>query len=280
MSLNIKNVNIILQNNHILHDINLDLKNGEFISLLGSSGCGKSTLLKAIAGLLELDSGEIYINEKSVNNTPPEKRNAVIVFQDLRLFPHMTVEKNIGFSLDLRKTPYQEQRKIISKLLKDVQLKGFEKRKVQEMSGGQLQRVALARALASSPDILLLDEPFSGLDENLRIEMRKLVVKLHEENNLTTILVTHDKREAMEISDRVALMSEGRILAYDSPLNILNSKDDIKIENYLGNINYISGTVKNGKFITNSLEWDVELENGDYKVAISDDGKGFTYFKY
>ena len=279
MSLDIKNLNVKLQNNHILHDIDLKIENGEFISLIGLSGCGKSTLLKSIGGLLEVYSGEIFIDEVLVNNIPPEKRGAIIVFQDLRLFPHMTVEKNIGFSMELKNISKKVQKATVKKLLKDVQLAGFEKRKVQEMCGGQLQRVALARAVASNPKILLLDEPFSGLDEKLRIEMRKLVTKLHEENNLTTILVTHDKREAMEISDKVALMSKGKILEFSSPLEILNSDENIQVEDYFGKLDYIGGIVKSGKFISGSLEWNVDLEDGNYNVVISDDGKGFTYLK-
>lgn len=279
MSLEIKNLNVKLQNNHILQNINLDLNSGEFISLIGPSGCGKSTLLKSIGGLLEINSGEIFINDNLVNDIPPEKRGAIIVFQDLRLFPHMTVEENIAFSMNIKKVPKDAQKLIISKLLDDVQLKGFNKRKIHEMSGGQLQRVALARALASKPNILLLDEPFSGLDEKLRTEMRTLVVKLHKENNLTTILVTHDKREAMEISNRVAIMSKGVILEYNSPVNILKKENHVNVKNYFGNINYINGKVLNGKFISNSLQWDVDLEDGNYKVAISDNGKGLTYLK-
>lgn len=209
MSLKIENLSIKLQKEEILHDVSLEIKEGEFVSLLGASGCGKTTLLKSIAGLLETEDGSISIDGQKMDHVAPEKRGTVIVFQDLRLFPHMTVEKNISFALQLKKVPKKEQKKRVEKLLEDVQLSGYGDRRMKEMSGGQLQRVALARALAAEPKVLLLDEPFSGLDEKLRMEMGALVKRLHQEWKLTTILVTHDKREALQMSDRIALMSGG-----------------------------------------------------------------------
>lgn len=217
MGLIIDKLNVKLQNAQILKEVSLEIEDGEFISLLGSSGCGKTTLLKSIAGLIEIESGDVRLNGESIVKVLPEKRGTVIVFQDLRLFPHMTVEKNIAFPMELKKIPKEAQRETIKKLLAAVQLPGFEQRKIRQMSGGQMQRVALARALAANPKILLLDEPFSGLDEDLREEMAALVKKLHQEWQITTILVTHDRREAIELSDRIALMSEGRVLQYDTP---------------------------------------------------------------
>lgn len=241
MSLSIKNLNVQLQKNKILHGIDLEIQDGEFVSLLGASGCGKSTLLKSVAGLLEIESGEICVNNQCVNDKAPEKRGTIIVFQDLRLFPHMTVEKNIAFAMELKKVPKQEQKEIVDKLLSDVLLSGYGKRKIKEMSGGQLQRVALARALAANPKVLLLDEPFSGLDERLRIEMGALVKKLHQQKHLTTVLVTHDKREALQMSDRIALMSEGKILQYDTPQKIYYHPNSEIVADYFGKMNYING---------------------------------------
>ena len=217
MGLSIDKLEVKLQKDEILHEISLEIKEGEFISLLGPSGCGKTTLLKSIAGLLEISSGEMWLNGESITETPPEKRGTVIVFQDLRLFPHMTVEKNITFPMELKKVPKDVQKATVKKLLEAVQLPGFENRKIRQMSGGQMQRVALARALAANPKVLLLDEPFSGLDEELRVEMAALVKRLHEEWKITTILVTHDRREALQLSDRIALMGEGKIICYDTP---------------------------------------------------------------
>lgn len=268
MSLTIKNLRVTLQKKEILHGITLDIKEGEFISLLGESGCGKTTLLKCIAGFLEVKQGNIHIQGKSVMNVPPEKRGTVIVFQDLRLFPHMTVEKNIMFPMELQKIPKKVQKETVKKLLENVQLEGFEKRKMREISGGQMQRVAIARALAANPKVLLLDEAFSGLDENLRAEMRSLVKRLHEEWKITTILVTHDKREALQISDRIALMSEGKILQYAPPKEIFCYPSSKNVAEYFGEVNYISGTVENGRFISDLFERDIDLPNGEYEAMI------------
>lgn len=268
MSLTIENLKVTLQKKEILHGITLDIKEGEFISLLGKSGCGKTTLLKCIAGFLEVEEGNISIQGKSVMNVSPEKRGTVIVFQDLRLFPHMTVEKNIMFPMELRKVPKKIQKETVKKLLEDVQLVGFEKRKIREMSGGQMQRVAIARALAANPKVLLLDEAFSGLDENLRGEMRSLVKRLHEEWKITTILVTHDKREALQISDRIALMSEGRILQYDTPKRMFYYPSSKKVAEYFGEVNYIRGIVQKGKFVSELFEKEVDLPDGEYEAMI------------
>ncbi len=268
MSLTIENLKVTLQKKEILHGITLDIKEGEFISLLGKSGCGKTTLLKCIAGFLEMEEGNISIQGKSVMNVSPEKRGTVIVFQDLRLFPHMTVEKNIMFPMELRKVPKKIQKETVKKLLEDVQLVGFEKRKIREMSGGQMQRVAIARALAANPKVLLLDEAFSGLDENLRGEMRSLVKRLHEEWKITTILVTHDKREALQISDRIALMSEGRILQYDTPKRMFYYPSSKKVAEYFGEVNYIRGIVQKGKFVSELFSKEVDLPDGEYEAMI------------
>ena len=268
MSLKIENLNVELQKDEILHEISLEIKDGEFVSLLGQSGCGKSTLLKSIAGLIPVKSGDVLLDEKSIVNVAPENRGTVIVFQDLRLFPHMTVEKNIAFAMELKKVPKAEQKKVVKELLEDVQLAGYENRKIREMSGGQLQRVALARALAANPKVLLLDEPFSGLDEKLRLEMGALVKKLHKEKKLTTILVTHDKREALQMSDKIALMSEGDILQYDSPENIFYYPVSRKVVDYFGKANYVEGEVKDGTFKSEIGTFEAELTDGTYLAAI------------
>lgn len=239
MSLTIEKLNVTIGKDRILNDISLDVNDREFVSLLGASGCGKSTLLKSIAGLLDTESGTVKIDGKDMSHAAPERRGAVIVFQDLRLFPHMTAAKNIAFPMSIKRIPKEQQQETVEDLLKKVQLEGFGNRKVREMSGGQMQRVALARALAARPGILLLDEPFSGLDERLRLEMGELVRRLHRENRLTTILVTHDKQEALKYSDRIALMKEGRILQYDTPQNIFRCPISREVADYFGRMNYI-----------------------------------------
>lgn len=268
MSLTVKHLNVSLQGKEILKDIDFHMEEGDFISLIGASGCGKTTLLKSIAGLLEIQKGDIVINGGSVLKKAPEKRGTVIVFQDLRLFPHMTVEKNIAFPMGLQKVSKKEQTKRVEELLEEVQLDGYGKRKIRELSGGQMQRVALARALAADPRILLLDEPFSGLDERLRLEMGQLVKKLHRERRITTILVTHDKREALQMSDKIALMSEGRILQYGTPEDIFFRPVSRYAAEYFGKCNYIRGRVKDGRFAGRLLQADTEAPDGVYDAMI------------
>ncbi|CAM4213577.1 ABC transporter ATP-binding protein [Enterocloster bolteae] len=268
MSLNIENLRVSLQKKKILHGIDLEIQEGEFVSLLGKSGCGKTTLLKCIAGLLEQESGDIRIQGASVMDQQPKERGTVIVFQDLRLFPHMTAEKNIAFPMELRKVPKKEQKERVEALLRAVQLPGFEKRRMKEMSGGQMQRVALARALAAEPRVLLLDEPFSGLDEGLRTEMARLVRKLHEAWKITTILVTHDKAEALRLSDRIALMEDGKILQYGTPEQMFCHPGTKKVAEYFGKVNYISGSVAGGWFVSPLFEKRTDLPDGVYDAMI------------
>ncbi len=268
MSLTIKKLSVNLQKEEILKNVDLEIKSGEFVSLLGASGCGKSTLLKSIAGLLDVEAGEILMDSVCITELAPEKRGTVIVFQDLRLFPHMTVEKNIAFAMELQKVPKDEQKRKVEELLDAVQLPGFGKRKIREMSGGQKQRVALARALAAEPKILLLDEPFSSLDENLRAEMGRLVKKLHKERNLTTIMVTHDKAEAMKFSDRIALMMDGEILQYDTPENMFYHPLSKPVADYMGQANYIKGIAKNGQFVSDAVSFETEKMDGEYELMV------------
>lgn len=268
MSLKITDLYVELQKDEILKGINLEINTGEFISLLGASGCGKSTLLKSIAGLLEVKTGEIYIDEKPITELAPERRGTVIVFQDLRLFPHMTVEQNIAFSMELKKMSKEEQKIRVAELLEAVQLPGFEKRKIREMSGGQKQRVALARALAADPKILLLDEPFSSLDENLRYEMARLVKKLHVQMGLTAIMVTHDKAEAMKVSDRIALMQDGQVLQYDEPKEMFYHPKLKAVADYMGQTNYIKGVVENGRFLSDIVSFETQMKDGNCEFMV------------
>lgn len=209
--LNIDNLTVSLNGNVILKNLSLSVDEGEFISLVGSSGCGKSTLLKTIAGINCAESGSIRIDGKLVNDVPAYKREAVIVFQDMRLFPNMTVEDNVAYPLKIRGVDKAERLKKAEELLEDVQLYGLGNRRIWQLSGGQQQRVALARALAAGPNLLLLDEPFSSLDEDLREDMRQLIKSLHKQFGITTIMVTHDIGEAIAMSDRVVRMSSGKI---------------------------------------------------------------------
>ena len=208
-------INVELGKKHILKNVSLEVKTGQLISLLGSSGCGKSTLLKTVAGIIEPSSGDVLIDGKSVLSVPVHRRGAVIVFQDLRLFPHMTVAENVEFALKMSGMKKQQYREIAREQLEKVRLEGLEDRRISQISGGQMQRVALARAFAVRPSVMLLDEPFSSLDEELRLEMGNLLLELQRESELTTVLVTHDTKEARRLSDAIAYMKDGEIVRYE-----------------------------------------------------------------
>ena len=272
MSLSIRGLNVSLSKNHILKDINLDIKSGGFVSILGNSGCGKTTLIKSIAGLVDISSGSISIDENDISGLSPEKRKTVIVFQDLRLFPHMNVEQNIAFSMKLQKMDKKDIEERVKVLLEQVRLSGFEKRKISQLSGGQMQRVALARALGANPKLLLLDEPFSGLDESLRKDMGNLVKRLHKENKITTIMITHDKEEAMKFSDKVALMKEGSILQYATPLDIFAKPGSREVAEFMGELNYFDGEVKDGKFTSEIISFNTDKAEGKYSLMLRPGG--------
>lgn len=267
MSISINNLNVRLSGNHILKNIKFSAETGEFISVLGQSGCGKTTLIKSIAGLIDIQSGEIKIYDTDITNLPPEKRETVIVFQDLRLFPNMNVEENIGFSMRLNHIPKSKIRLRVNELLESVKLVGF-KRKISELSGGQMQRVALARALCIKPKLLLLDEPFSSRDEELRIEMGVLVKKLHKENHITTLMITHDKQEAIRLSDKIILMHNGCVLQIGSPIEIFTKPKDKTTALMLGDANFIKGEVKNGVFTSFLKNFTTKHKNGAYSLVV------------
>src|SRR5262245_32949348 len=204
-----------------LGEFTLAARDAELIALLGPSGCGKSTALKVVAGLLTPANGDVFFDGVSVLKVPAERRGAAMVFQKPLLFPHLTVAENIGFGLKMRRLKKDEISARVAQALEWTQLEGYERRKPNELSGGQEQRVALARALVTEPRVLLLDEPFSALDENLRGEMRLLVRELQQRLRITTIFVTHDRREAMAVADRIALLLDGRIAQSGAPRDLL-----------------------------------------------------------
>lgn len=268
MELQLKNLSVRLSNNQILRSINLKVKDGEFISLLGASGCGKSTMLKTIAGIINQSEGSVILGGNTVDKIPAYKRKTVIVFQDFRLFPHMTVAENISFPLKMVGIGKNECRAQATELLKKVKLKGYEDRKVDEISGGQMQRIALARALAAEPAVLLLDEPFSSLDINLRKDMRELVLELQREFNITTILVTHDQEEALTMSDRIAFMHDGQIEQYDTPEKIFRNPVNTIVADYFSEGVYIAGQIINKRFVNDFFDINIDKDNGNYKCLI------------
>ena len=228
----------------VLDDICLTVARGEFVTLLGSSGCGKTTTLRIIAGLEQTDSGSVWINGQDVTKLPPDKRDVNTVFQNYALFPHMNVAENIGYGLKLRKVPRGEIKKKVAQMLELVQLEGYEKRKPSELSGGQKQRVAIARALVNNPKVLLLDEPLGALDLQLRRAMQIELKHLQKKLGITFIYVTHDQEEAINMSDRIAVMKDGRIEQIGTPDEIYNHPKTSYVATFVGNANILHGAAE------------------------------------
>ena len=267
MKLEIQNLSVGYDTGVVLEDLSLAVAEGEFLALLGASGCGKTTLMKAIAGLLPV-KGRICLEGEEITHRPIHKRGTVILFQDLRLFPHMTAAENVAFPLKMQGVPKARRLRRAEELLEKVQMGGFGQRKPGELSGGQQQRVALARALAAQPKLLLLDEPFSALDENLREEMRSLVLELQGEFSMTVILVTHDRGEALGMSHRVALMTQGKILQIGTPEEIYHKPLSPAVADYFGDGVYIPGTVQNGRFQAPGVSCAASVPDGAYRLLL------------
>ncbi|HEY4226445.1 MAG TPA: ABC transporter ATP-binding protein [Pseudolysinimonas sp.] len=223
--------------------VSLDIQDGEVITLLGSSGCGKTTTLRIIAGLVTEDSGVVEIAGKSMRGIPPWKRDVGIVFQNYALFPHMTVRDNIAYGLKLRRLRGPEVTAQVDRVSEMVEIGDYLKRYPRELSGGQQQRVAVARALAIRPKVLLMDEPLSGLDANLRTRVQQELVELHRASNTTTIYVTHDQHEAFVLADRVALMRAGRIEQLDEPMEVYNRPTSLFSATFMGSNNRFTARV-------------------------------------
>ncbi|WP_063060020.1 sulfate/molybdate ABC transporter ATP-binding protein [Nocardia sienata] len=224
-----------------LDDVSLDIPSGELTALLGPSGSGKSTLLRSIAGLENLDSGVVTIGGRDVTRVPPQKRDIGFVFQHYAAFKHMTVRDNVAFGLTIRKRPKPEIAKRVDELLGIVGLDGFQHRYPAQLSGGQRQRMALARALAVDPQVLLLDEPFGALDAKVRADLRTWLRRLHEEVHVTTVLVTHDQEEALDVADRIAVMNAGRIEQVGSPEDVYDRPASEFVMSFLGAVARLNG---------------------------------------
>ena len=255
----------------VLKDLSLEVAEGEFLSLLGPSGCGKSTLMKTIAGIVPARSGRILLDGRDITDLPIHRRGTVVVFQDMRLFPHKSVAENVAFPLKMQGIPKAQRLKTAEELLKKVQMGGFGNRKPGELSGGQQQRIALARALAAQPKLLLLDEPFSALDENLREDMRRLVLQLQKEFSMTVILVTHDREEALSMSDRIALLFDGQLSQIGTPRQVYERPETKQVADYFGNCVYIPGRVENGIFTAPGISCPVAIPDGNYHIMLRPD---------
>lgn len=231
-----------------VHDLDLTVESGSLTALLGPSGSGKTTTMKLIAGLLTPDKGDILLDGQSVTHRPPERREVAMVFQNPLLFPHLSVAQNIGFGLKLRGMPAGQIGEAVAAMLDRVRLTDLGARFPAQLSGGQQQRASLARALILRPRLLLLDEPLSSLDPGLRDEMRDLIRDLQRETAITTLVVTHDQAEAVALSDRIALLFDGRLAQHDPPETFYRRPASLAVARFFGGVNFIPGTARDGQF--------------------------------
>lgn len=241
MIIDLKNISVSFDGQQILKDLNLYIRDGEFITLLGPSGCGKTTTLRIIAGFLEPDSGEVVFEGKTINGVPAHKRQVNTIFQRYALFPHLNVFENIAFGLKQQKKSKDEIRKTVEEMLALVNLRGFEKRNISSLSGGQQQRVAIARALAVKPRVLLLDEPLGALDLKLRKDMQVELKNIQQSLGITFIYVTHDQEEALSMSDTIVVMDGGAIQQIGSPTDIYNEPKNAFVADFIGESNILDG---------------------------------------
>ncbi|MBP5246057.1 MAG: ABC transporter ATP-binding protein [Clostridia bacterium] len=259
----LKNISMNYDDEFVLNNINLDIRDKEFITLLGPSGCGKTTTLRIIGGFIEPHEGEVYFDGKLINKIPPYRRQVNTVFQKYALFPHLNVYENIAFGLRLKKTPEKEIRNAVLEMLDHVNLKGFGAKKVDYLSGGQQQRVAIARALINKPRMLLLDEPLGALDLQLRKEMQIELKRMQQQLGITFIYVTHDQEEALTMSDRIVVMNRGIIDQIGTPQDIYNEPANAFVARFIGESNIVSGIMHD--------DFDVEFA-GKHFVCVD---KGF-----
>ena len=240
----LKNVEKWFGENHVVKNMNLEIQEGEFLTLLGPSGCGKTTTLRMIAGFEDASSGTIEVQGVRVEEMEPFQRDVNTVFQNYSLFPHMTVFENVAYGPSIKKIPKEQIKKSVSEMLELVQMSGYESRKPDELSGGQKQRVAIARALINQPRVLLLDEPLGALDMKLRRQMQIELKRLQKKLGITFVYVTHDQEEAMTMSDRIAVMSDGLILQIDNPVEIYEKPKSRFVADFIGESNIFKGKIK------------------------------------
>lgn len=260
IKLEIKNMKKIYPNGDGVENINIQVHEGEFVTMLGPSGCGKSTILRTLGGFLKIDEGEILLDDREIQELPPEKRPTAMVFQSYNLWPHMTVYENLMFGLKIRKVPKAVMKKEADDALKLVGMEGYGKKYPNQLSGGQQQRVAIARALLLKPSVLLLDEPFSALDAKIRQQMRDELKRIQEELNITVVFVTHDQEEAMALSHRIVVMNKGVIEQIGTPEEIYDNPASRYVASFIGEMNFIEEN--DGKTLAVRPE-DIILTKGD-----------------
>ncbi|MBM3554005.1 MAG: sn-glycerol-3-phosphate ABC transporter ATP-binding protein UgpC [Alphaproteobacteria bacterium] len=233
---------------HVVHGIDIEIRDGEFVVLVGPSGCGKSTLLRMIAGLEEITGGEIAIGGRRVNDLPPKERDIAMVFQNYALYPHMTVRENMAFSMRLRKADAAEVERLVGDAADILGLRPYLDRFPRQLSGGQRQRVAMGRAIVRHPQVFLFDEPLSNLDAKLRVAMRTEIKALHQRLKVTSVYVTHDQVEAMTMADRIVVMHDGRVEQIGTPLELYDDPDNLFVAGFIGSpaMNFIHGRIATG----------------------------------
>lgn len=260
----------------VIDNIDLKIKDKEFVVLVGASGCGKSTILRMIAGLEDITGGEILIGDKKVNNIPPKDRDIAFVFQSYALYPHMTVRENIAFGLKMRKVPKEEIEKKVLEAAEILDLTEYLDRRPKQLSGGQRQRVALGRAIVRNPKVFLMDEPLSNLDAKLRVQMRAEIKKLHEKLRTTFIYVTHDQTEALTMGDRIVVLDKGVIQQVASPEEIYNNPQNTFVAGFVGSpqMNFIAGEELAEEFagkIAGIRPEKMRAEHGEFKLSVNVD---------
>lgn len=268
--------NVVLKNliksydgkKNIIDGINLEIKDKEFIVLVGSSGCGKSTILRLISGLEEITSGEIFIENKIVNNVHPKDRDIAFVFQSYALYPHMNVYENMAFGLKMRKFDKGTIDKKVRAAAKALNLEELLERKPKQLSGGQRQRVALGRAIVRNPKVFLMDEPLSNLDANLRVQMRAEIKRLHKDLQTTFIYVTHDQTEALTMGDRIVVLDKGKIQQVAPPEEIYNNPKNKFVAGFIGQMNFIESEIHDGKICIEGVEIEIPGKINAPKITI------------
>jgi len=262
-------------NHTVINGLSLDIKPGEFFTLLGPSGCGKTTLLRMIIGFNSIEGGVIRVDNQVVNDIPTNRRNMGMVFQNYAVFPHMNVRDNVAYGLKTRRIAKAERRKKAEKLLDLVKMDEYAVRMPSQLSGGQQQRVALARAIVIEPDVLLMDEPLSNLDAKLRVEMRNIIKQIQRQIGITTVYVTHDQEEALAISDRIAVMHDGVIQQIDTPKRLYQRPANVFVSTFIGLSNVLPAKVQDGRLLfKNGYETDIStlredsLNAGSVLVAV------------
>lgn len=263
----IKNVNKIYADNHVVHDLNLKIYEGEFLTMLGPSGCGKTTILRMIGGFEESSGGEILVEGENIEEKEPFERNVNTVFQSYALFPHLTIWNNIAYGLKMKKVPKAEIKVRVQEMLELVQLNGYDKRFPSQLSGGQKQRVAIARALINNPKVLLLDEPLGALDLKLRKEMQLELKNLQKKLGITFVYVTHDQEEALTMSDRIAIMNKGYLDQLDTPEGIYEKPKTRFVADFIGESNIFEATIKD---VINDVA-QIRIEVGDALAQVEKD---------